>query len=155
MTFTPSERHSGLAIRLYRGRQNDPAYSDLSEQQRLCLSYQYPTLCPAKQEDDETCVVDLPEYADRRGITARDPLCCVYAFKVMNQVVLPALHGYRMCPNCPHCALSDSPCMDYFGSNATATGGSMGRADAMIAAVEAQKAEGALHAHGFYYFNVR
>ena len=25
MTFTPSERHSGLAIRLYRGRSSDPA----------------------------------------------------------------------------------------------------------------------------------
>ena len=26
MTVTPSERHSGLAIRLYRGRSSDPAY---------------------------------------------------------------------------------------------------------------------------------
>ena len=42
--------------------------------------------------------------------------------------------------------------MDYFGSNATPMGGSAGRADAMIAAVEAQKAEGVLHVHGFYYF---
>ena len=26
LSFTPSERHSGLALRLYRGRRNDPAY---------------------------------------------------------------------------------------------------------------------------------
>jgi len=31
-------------------------------------------------------------------------------------------------------------------------GGASGRVDAMIAAVEARKAEGVLHAHGSYYF---
>ena len=41
--------------------------------------------------------------------------------------------------------------MDYFGSNATPMGGSSGRADAMVAAVEAQKAEGVLHIHAFIY----
>ena len=39
--------------------------------------------------------------------------------------------------------------MDSFGSNATPMGGSMGRADAMIGATEAQKAEGVLHLHFF------
>ena len=47
-----------------------------------------------------------------------------------------------MCPLCPHCAVSDDPCMDMFGSNATPTGGSAGRAASMVGAVEAQKAEG-------------
>jgi hypothetical protein len=37
--------------------------------------------------------------------------------------------------------------MDVFGSNATPMGGSAGRADALIGAVEAQKAEGVLHLH--------
>ena len=41
--------------------------------------------------------------------------------------------------------------MDAFGSNATPMGGSCGRADAMIGAVEAQKAEGVLHLHFFLY----
>jgi hypothetical protein len=152
ITCTPSERHSGLAIHLHRGRVNDPAYTKLSEEELRCLSHEYPTLCPAASSTNDEVILDLPEYEVRRGITARDPLCCVHAFKVMTQVVLPALYGYRMCPDCPHCAMSECPCMDYFGSNATPMGGSAGRADAMIAAVEAQKAEGVLHVHGFYYF---
>ena len=41
--------------------------------------------------------------------------------------------------------------MDYFGSNASPMGGSSGRADAMVAAVGAQKAEGVLHIHAFIY----
>ena len=44
--------------------------------------------------------------------------------------------------------------MDYFGSNATPMGGSSGRADAMVAAVEAQKAEGVLHIHAFIYVHM-
>ena len=41
--------------------------------------------------------------------------------------------------------------MDSFGSNATPMGGSAGRADAMIGAVEAQSKEGVLHLHLFLY----
>jgi hypothetical protein len=41
--------------------------------------------------------------------------------------------------------------MDTFGSNATAMGGAAGRSDAMVGAVEAQKAEGVLHVHLFLY----
>ena len=44
--------------------------------------------------------------------------------------------------------------MDAFGSNATPTGGSGGRADAMVGAAEAQKAEGVLHLHLFIYFQM-
>ena len=91
MIFTPSERHSGLAIRLYRGRANDPAYAKLSEKEARCLSHDYPRLCPEPSPEDETVVVDLPGYETRRGVTAKDPLCCVRAFIVMMRVVLPAL----------------------------------------------------------------
>ena len=80
----------------------------------------------------ETAVVDLPEYDGRRLITSRDPLCCVHAFQVMTRVVLPSIHGFRMCPDCPHCSKGHDPCMDSFGSNATPMGGSAGRRDAMI-----------------------
>ena len=72
----------------------------------------------------------------------------------MTRVVLLSLYGFRMCPDCPHCALSDSPCMDMFGSNATPMGGSAGRCDGMVAAVEAQKAEGVLHIHAFLYLQM-
>ena len=82
----------------------------------------------------------------------RDPLCALHAFWVNIRVVLPLLYGYRMCPDCPNCILSEKPCMDAFGSNATPMGGSAGRADAAIGAVEAQKAEGVLHLHAFIFF---
>ena len=66
-------------------------------------------------------------------------------------VIVARLFGLRMCPDCPHCALSAKPCMDVFGSNATPMGGCAGRADALIGATEAQKAEGVLHLHFFIY----
>ena len=39
------------------------------------------------------------------------------------------------------------PCQDIFGSNAVATGGGFGRADAGYTSTEAQKYTGSLHAH--------
>ena len=41
--------------------------------------------------------------------------------------------------------------MDSFGSNATPMGGSAGRTDALVGAVEAQKAEGVLHLQMFVF----
>jgi len=46
ISFTPSERHSGLALHLYRGRVNDPAYSQVSRDWRKCLGFESPSLCP-------------------------------------------------------------------------------------------------------------
>ena len=34
MTLTPSERHTGLAIRLYRGRSGDPAFLSAAQEMR-------------------------------------------------------------------------------------------------------------------------
>jgi len=59
-----------------------------------------------------------------------------------------------MCPECPHCVESAEPCTDIFGSNATPLGGSAGRGDAMVGAVEAQKAEGVLHLHLFLFIQM-
>ena len=143
LTFTPSERHSGLAIRLFRGRRNDPAFtasSGAAKDMSKWIGVNSPSLRPAQAPgDQENVVIDLPDYDTRRSITARDPLCCVYAFQVMTRVVLPSIFGYRMCPACPHCAKGADPCMDYFGSNATPMGGCAGRCDAMVGAVESQK----------------
>ena len=138
LTLTPSERHSGLAIRLFRGRRNDPAYAGIAQDLGPYLDEDAPSLCPDAAE------IELPEYDVRRTITGRDPLACVYAFQVMVRVVLPAIFGYRMCPKCPHCATGTDPCMDGFGSNAKAMGGCAGRCDAMVGAVESQKADGVL-----------
>ena len=149
MTITPGERHSGLAIRLFRGRENDPAFMyGSSAKFKPWIGRNVPSLKPEDHED-ESVTIDLPGYDDRKLITSRDPLCCVYAFQVFVRVVLPALYGFQMCPDCPDCAESKCPCMDIFGSNATPMGGSAGRADALVGAVEAQKAEGVLHLHMF------
>ena len=91
--------------------------------------------------------LDLPQYDIRRYIFAKDPLAAMEAFRVYSKVVLASLHGMRMCPACPHCAEGDAPCIDTFGSCAEPQGGSIGRADVIVGAVEAQKAEGALHTH--------
>ena len=61
------------------------------------------------------------------------------------------MYGLRVCPSCPDCSESESPCSDCFGSNASPMGGSAGRADAAVGAIEAQKAEGVLHIHMFLY----
>ena len=151
ITFSPSERHCGLAIHLYRGRRKDLAYNTTAHDAHAFkpyLGYQHPSLHP-DYEMDEHVVVELPEYDLRRLMTARDPLCCVHAFIVLARLVFPSLHGFRMCPRCPHCSQTGVkskqtfPCMDQFGSNATPMGGGMGRGDGMIGAVEAQKSEGA------------
>ena len=117
-----------------------------------------PGLQPANTEsaEGEYVEIELPDYDTRHKIASRDPLCCVYAFDVMARVVFPSLYGFRMCPDCPHCntCTDTEPCMDMFGSNAIALGGAAGRADAMIGAVEAQKAEGVLHVHLFLYIQM-
>ena len=151
ITVTPSERHSGLAVRLFRYRRNDPAIVHSGEKFQNYIGFNYPSIYFDDAETWDSANIDLPEYDTRRAITGRDPLCALQAFWVNLCVILPNLYGYRMCPNCPNCVESDNPCMDRFGSNATPMGGSAGRADATVGAVEAQKAEGVLHMHAFIF----
>ena len=56
-----------------------------------------------------------------------------------------------MCPNCPHCAESSTPCQNALGSVGEMMGGLAGRADAMFGAVECQKTTGSLHYHFFLF----
>lgn len=148
LIFTPSERHSGLVVRFSRYRAGDPGIVEAAPEFTPWIGYDSPLL---QVNCDADCSVDLPDYALARLMSARDPLACVYAFQVMIRVVAPGLFGLRMCPDCQNCATSEQPCMDVFGSNWTPMGGSNGRADAMVGAVEAQKAEGVLHLHFFLY----
>jgi len=49
MTFSPSERHSGVAVRLYRGRRNDPAYNSTTHDAKSFkdfIGYDVPSLQP-------------------------------------------------------------------------------------------------------------
>ena len=77
MTVTPSERHSGLLLRLSRHRRNDPALNSLPEELRSYVAADIPFLY-GEEEDD--VVLDLPEYDHRRLLAARDPLSAVNAF---------------------------------------------------------------------------
>ena len=154
LTFTPSERHSGLTVRLSRYRRNDPGINIGNPDFGSWIGYDKPSLFANNNNDEETVEFDVPDYDLRRLMNARDPVSCVYAFRVSIMVVVASLFGIRMCPDCPHCNTSEKPCMDSFGSNANAMGGSAGRADAMIGAVEAQKAEGVLHIHMFLYLQM-
>ena len=150
MTFTPSERHSGLMIRLSRHRKRDPAIQIANPEFAPWIGYDAPSLeanstdgeskRPPSSEhkqadaehlsDTEAITIDLPEYDLRKLMIARDALCSVEAYHVAIRVVVAQLYGLRMCPDCPHCAVSGNPCMDSFGSSATPMGGSMGRGDA-------------------------
>ena len=93
----------------------------------------------------------MPGYDLRRLILASDPLAASLAFTVQIRLVLATILGIRMCPWCPHCAETDAPCMDGFGSCAEAMGGIAGRCDGLSGAVECQKSKGALHLHFWCY----
>ena len=151
ITVTPSERHSGLAAHLFRYRGNDPAIVHAGDKFQDYIGFKYPSIYFDDVEAWDSTCIDLPEYDIRRAMTGRDPLSALHAFWVNICVILPNLYGYRMCPNCPKCVESENPCMDRFGSNATPMGGSAGRGDAAVGAIEAQKAEGVLHMHAFIF----
>ena len=87
----------------------------------------------------------------RRLLLAEDPLAASNAFFVQIRTVLATMLGVRMCPRCPHCSQSATPCQDALGSNAEAMGGIPGRVDALFGAVEAQKSTGGLHYHFFMF----
>ena len=89
---------------------------------------------------------ELPSYKERQALLARDPLACAEGFQTLVLLTLRHLFGVRYCRRCPHCAQSENPCTDAFGSNATAMGGVFGRIDAIYGSIECQKC-GTLHLH--------
>ena len=101
-----------------------------------------PNLEPQEEEEFD---IHIPGYDVRRKMMAEKPLAATNAFFVQIRIILATILGIRMCPFCPHCAESESPCQDALGSVAEAMGGIAGRADAMFGAVECQKVTGALN----------
>ena len=89
---------------------------------------------------------ELPSYAARKALLARDPMACLDGFLVLVGLALRHIFGVRFCPRCPECNTSGKPCADAFGSNAIAMGGAFGRVDAVYGSIECQKS-GALHLH--------
>ncbi|CAJ1414058.1 unnamed protein product, partial [Effrenium voratum] len=145
LTFSPSERDTALMLRLARVREEDPAL--LRDSAKKFQARGAPAL------DEEFCRLSpealaesLPSYEDRRALLARDPLACAEGFRTLVLLTLRHLLGVRFCPRCPNCAASERPCSDAFGSNALATGGVLGRVDAVFGSIECQKS-GTLHAH--------
>ncbi|CAJ1393587.1 unnamed protein product [Effrenium voratum] len=137
--------HTALMLRLARVREEDPAL--LRDGAKRFQARGAPAL------DEEFCRLSpealaesLPNYEDRRALLARDPLACAEGFRTLVLLTLRHLLGVRFCPHCPNCAASERPCSDAFGSNALATGGVLGRVDAVFGSIECQKS-GALHAH--------
>jgi len=150
MTVTPGERHNYLSIRLSRYRRNDPYVTAAGSepQEERWIGARMPSLEAREQDVFER---EVPGYNLRRLILARDPLAASLAFAVQIRLVLATILGFRMCPNCPHCAETRTPCMDAFGSCAEAMGGIAGRCDGIAGAVECQKSKGSLHLHFWCY----
>ena len=138
VTFSPSERDSQLMVRLARARESDPCL-----QNDTARSFQSRTLPELDVEYWEIAPDALAEhtlaYDDRVALLARDPMACAEGFNVLVMLVLRHLFGVRFCPQCPHCAFSEEPCTDLFGSNASPTGGIFGRIDAVYGSIETQK----------------
>ena len=142
-TISPGERHNYSAIRLSRYRQDDPFVAkDINR--KKWASNDSPSLEPLPQDVFE---VNVPGYDTRQLYLAEDPLAAANAFFVQIRILLATMLGVRMCPRCPDCNTTSSPCQDAFGSNAEAMGGIAGRVDALFGAVEAQKTTGGLHYH--------
>ena len=155
ITISPSERHSGLVLRLLRKRANDPwlKYGDADLKQTMRkLAREDEPLLEAQRLGRECAAVELPEYKLRRQAMSNDVLCCVEAFQTLVRVVLATLLGIRMCPKCPHCNATDSqnPCQDQFGSNMQPLGGIFGGCDGFGGAVESQRGA-TLHLHMMAY----
>ena len=154
ITVSPSPRHSGLCLKLFRKRLNDPylKYGDpeLKEVLRGLAVVETPAIETAASEDCVT--IELPEYKLRRQALSNDVLCTVDAFIILVKVVLATLVGIRMCPKCPACNApgSEHPCQDQFGSNMELMGGIFGGAEGFGGAVESQRA-GPLHLHLLLY----
>ena len=109
--------------------------------------------CPKlyQRRNNDGVIVDLPNYDVRQAIQTSDPQAVMESFKVNIRFILPRVFGYRMCPNCPHCAFTDTPCSTKFGNNFEPWGGIAGMAAANACAVEYQGNNNP-HAHGHVHF---
>ena len=147
-TISPSVRHSGLCVRLSRFRLSDPLLGPNSRNAESIKPWHQKDMPNLWRKTDENDVVlDLPSYDWRKNITTTDPWAVCQAFKVSTRFILPRLFGMRMCPRCPHCNETSTPCQNKFGNNYWPWGGSGGLCAAFGAATEYQHCTNP-HLHG-------
>eukprot|EP00973_Karenia_brevis_P091800 12409175-Karenia_brevis.AAC.1 len=141
LTISPSERHSGLTLRLSRHRKDDPllsrGHATEDVERRRLASQSWPSLF----SDIE---IDLPGFDMRLEAVSRDPLAAVMAFRVAVTLILAGLLGIRMCHQCGFAAPEQPPwlygrrpscsCTNTFGSNADPMGGVFGLCAALLGA---------------------
>lgn len=137
VTFAPNEKTSTLMIRLSRMRKSDPmaeSCSEVKSWKRQWGELYEPDLVEHSHEkmlEGESIGISLdllkdalPDCDVRRRIVARDPLACVYGFRMLVRVVLSTLFGVRTCSSCPDCNMHQGKdgtcmgCLDEFGSAA-------------------------------------
>ena len=119
-TISPNEQHSALVLRLSRYRAQDPYLQEATEDAdtlREMGKRDSPAL------ETSTTELPIPDYEQRRIMTARDPLAVMEAYMVEVRVRLACALGLRMCPICPRCNETAHPCQDEFGSNMMPLGG--------------------------------
>ena len=136
-----------MLLKLFRGRAKDVSFTaeDGSEtaRKRFCGRKDPAIFAKAAFADDPdgellNMELKLPALVDRQAMNAQDPLSSMHQYLVFMYIVFPALIGWRMCLNCPHCNVDDEDadfnnvaCQDYLGSNMKPHGGFAGLAAAM------------------------
>lgn len=143
-TISPNEQHSAFVLRLSRYRAKDPYLQEATEHASTLRDMGKRDLQPLERSKME---VPIPEYEQRRIITARDPLAVMEAYIVNVRVKLAHALGLRMCSICPRGNETGHPCQDKFGSNMMPLGGILGGCVAIGAATEHQGV-GTPHLHG-------
>ena len=127
ITISPGERHNYLALKFSRYRSDDPFIRNWMHPE-----WAGPDKPHLEPKPEDTYSVDIPGYDMRRIMSAEDPLAAANAFFVQIRTVLATVLGIRMCPFCPHCDISTTPCQNSFGSVAELMGGIIGCIDAMF-----------------------
>jgi len=89
--------------------------------------------------------IDIPNYLERLGAIARQPLSVVDGYRLELKRFADIL-GVRMCPECPRCNNFLYGCQDMFGCNMRPLGGILGGVASLGGGTEHQ-AQGAPHLH--------
>ena len=157
VTISPTLDKTHLILRCHRGRRNDPAKSRHAEVSPDGEHHWGDIFEPATYAEATSARIDVrdlqnvfPSSEERQRITIQDPLCSALGFRMLIMILLRAVIGVRVCPDCPHCNDGDLPCCSGFGSVAEPEGGALGLVEAYCGSIESQVHQ-ALHGHFLMY----